>query len=52
MFDQDAEKAFFEKWKHIILRYNLDKHLEIECATSDITKLIEQIKHNDILFFC
>ena len=52
VFDQCAEKEFFEKWKHIILRYNLDKHLKIECATSDIPRPIEQIQHNDILFFC
>jgi hypothetical protein len=52
VFDRYVEKEFFEKWKHIIIRYNLDKNLEIECASTDIPKLIQQIHHNDILFFC
>ncbi|MEI7562478.1 MAG: hypothetical protein WCJ39_01830 [bacterium] len=29
-----------------------DKKLSLTCASRDIPELIEQIKHNDILFFC
>jgi hypothetical protein len=37
---------------NIILRYNLDKHLEFQCASRDISTLIDQINDADILFFC
>lgn len=52
VFDQEAEKQLFDKWMQIILRYNLDKNLEFECACREIPKLIQQIKHSNILFFC
>ncbi len=52
VFDQNAEHEMFEKWSNIINRYNVDKHLQFTCACRDIPTLIEQIKSNDILFFC
>ena len=52
LFDDIAEREFFEKWRDIIARYNLDKQLQFECARRDIPTLVEQIKNNDILFFC
>lgn len=51
-FGEEEEKQFYEKWMNIILRYNLDKQLEFQCAKRDIPTLIKQIKHADILFFC
>ena len=51
-FGEEEERQFYEKWMNIILRYNLDKQLEFECANRDISTLIDQIKHADILFFC
>ena len=52
LFDKNTEDEFFDKWKNIFIRYNTDKDLKFECASRDILKLIEQIKNNDILFFC
>jgi hypothetical protein len=52
LFDQNAEHEFFEKWKNIIARYNLDKHLQFECSSRNISTLVEQIENSDILFFC
>lgn len=52
LFDDTAERNFFEKWRDIIARYNLDKQLQFECARRDIPTLVEQIKNTDILFFC
>ena len=51
-FDAAIEHEFFEKWSNIIARYNLDKQLQFTCASRDIPTLVEQIKNNDILFFC
>jgi len=52
LFDKKTEDEFFDKWMNIFVRYNTGKDLKFECASRDISELINQIKNNDILFFC
>ena len=47
----DKEKEEFYDYKSRFIKNNPNKILSFECADHDISKLIDQIKNNDILFF-
>jgi hypothetical protein len=52
IFDDEKRNLLFNKTKDLFVRYNTDKELTFVCADANTETLIDQIKNNDILYFC